>query len=120
VLLEKQQSMKSPQRQAFRRNANSAHSRRVDHWEEQEVFNEKLTTLVGLPPGHTREPTLPTRKLVPLEPEIRDAQADGVVAHDALNILREAVGGLGIDVLKGRFMCLISALKKNGLPLRNV
>jgi hypothetical protein len=34
----------------------------------------------------------------PLEPEIRDAQADGVVAHDALDILRETVGGLGIDV----------------------
>jgi len=38
------------------------------------------------------------RKLVPLEPEIRDAQAGGVVAHDALDILRETFGSLGVDV----------------------
>jgi len=38
------------------------------------------------------------RTLLPLEPKIRDPQARGIVAHHALDILRKALGGLGVDV----------------------
>ena len=36
--------------------------------------------------------------LFPLEPKVHDPQACGVVAHHALDILRETFGGLSVDV----------------------
>ena len=47
----------------------------------------------------------PTRSnciLLPLKAKIRDPQARGVITHDALNILREAVCGLGVDIERQR------------------
>jgi hypothetical protein len=44
--------------------------------------------------------------LIPLEPKVGDPQACGVVAHHALDILRETFSGLSIDVER---QCHLSA-----------
>jgi hypothetical protein len=43
-----------------------------------------------------------TEPLLALKPKIRDPQARCVVTHDALDILREAVGGLGVNIERQR------------------
>jgi hypothetical protein len=49
--------------------------------------------------------------LLPLEPKIRDPKAGSVVTYDALDILREALAGLGVDIEGQRHPCATDTIQ---------